>query len=199
MLSRQKNGGKKVSIKSLINRENMKTEHFEEICNKFHKGTWEDFRRMVPSGIPDPLTEDEYYRIPVYKGDCLVILMLWGPGAKTALHDHGGSRGRVKVLKGSVIEERYTFDGSKLEFLSSNKGQCGDVLDVSVNDIHSVQNPEKEMSVSLHVYETNSNSFEGTTIYDAENKRVGVLNSMATRATWRENPEAFSSIRYFGQ
>jgi quercetin dioxygenase-like cupin family protein len=174
-------------------------EHFEEICTKFHAGSWDDYRSFVPPGIADPLTQDEYYRIPVYKGECMVILMLWGPGATTALHDHGGSRGRVKVLKGSVTEERYTFDGSRLELISSNKGQPGDILNVSVNDIHSVRNHEDEMSVTLHVYETNSNSFEGTKIYDRENRRVGVLNGMATRATWREKPEAFSSITYFGR
>ena len=178
---------------------NIEMEQFEEICNKFHQGSWDDYRSFVPPGIPDPLTEDEYYRIPVYKGACMVILMLWGPGAATALHDHGGSIGRVKVLKGSVTEERYSFDGSKLELLASNIGHPGDILNVSVNDIHSVKNPGKEMSVSLHVYGTDSNTFEGTKIYDPENKRVGILNEMATRATWREKPEAFSSITYFGK
>jgi len=173
-------------------------ESFEEICEKYHAGTWDDYRSFIPPGIPDPLTEDEYFRIPVYKGSCMVVLMLWGPGATTALHDHGGSRGRVKVLKGSVIEERYTFDGLDLTHISSVHGHPGDILAVSPHDIHSVRNPENDMSVTLHVYETDANSFEGTKIYDVENKRVGILNSQATRATWREKPEAFRQIVYFG-
>jgi cysteine dioxygenase len=174
-------------------------EHYNEICKKYHDGTWEDYRSFVPPGIPDPLTEAEYYRIPVYKGECMVVLMLWGPGATTALHDHGGSRGKVKVLKGALVEERYRFTGSALDFLSRTEGVAGDILSVSESDIHSIKNPGKDLSVSLHVYETNSNSFQGTKIYDLENKRIGVLNNLATRATWREKPEAFSSIQSFGK
>jgi predicted metal-dependent enzyme (double-stranded beta helix superfamily) len=174
-------------------------DHFEEICNKYYEGDWESYRSFVPPGIPNPMNVDEYYRIPVYKGECMVILMLWGPGALTAIHDHGGTRGRVKVLKGKIREERYHFGGNKLDLISINVAVPGELLGVEVNDIHAIINEEKEMSVSLHVYDTSSNSFEGTVIYDAENKRIGVLNKFASRASWREKPEAFSSIIHFSE
>lgn len=174
-------------------------DHFETICKDYFEGGWEKYKSFLPPGIPSLLTTDEYYRIPVFKGECMVIMMLWGPGARTAIHDHGGSRGTVKVLKGRLTEKRFRFDGSKLEQYSTTTGIPGDILSVSSTDLHSIENGEDEMSVSLHIYDTASNSFEGTVIYDAVNKRFGVLNGFASRASWREKPEAFSSITYFGQ
>jgi hypothetical protein len=172
-------------------------EDFETICGGYFQGGWETYRKFIPAGMNSSLTETEYFRIPVFKGGYMVVLMLWGPGAETAIHDHGGARGSVKVLKGKLVESRYRFRNPVLEKYSEITANPGEVLEVSATDIHAISNPQNEMSASLHIYSTDSASLEGTVIYDAVNKRIGILNQHATRASWREKPEAFMSIRGF--
>jgi hypothetical protein len=171
-------------------------EKFEDICRTYFDKDMSFFEPYL--NTESRLLENQYFRIPVHKGDSVVILMLWGPGSKTAIHDHGSGRGRVKVLKGLVTEDHYSFDNPELKLVSSLPHGPGEILDVAADRIHSVSNAQGESSVTLHIYETPTESLEGTLLYDPENKRIGVLNKLATRASWSEKPVAFSSIRPFG-
>ncbi len=173
-------------------------ENFEEICLQYFQHGWEQYRHSVPEVVISSAVTDEYIRIPLHSGACQVVLMCWGPGATTAIHDHAGARGRVKILKGSLAEKRYVFQDSKLELISSGTTQPGEVVEVAATDLHSVRNPGKEVAVSLHIYDTMSDSLEGTRLFDEELKRMGVLNRNARRSSWREPPEAFASVTKFG-
>ena len=172
-------------------------ELFEDICKRYYDQDLGSFQPFLNPEILDRLNENDYLRIPIYQGECQVILMVWGIGAKTAIHDHGGSRGRVKVMKGCVTEKRYRFQNRKLEILSSEDHKPGEILDVAPDTIHAVSNKASEVSMTLHIYDIPSGSFEGTILYDKENQKIGILNNLATKASWKEKPEAFSRITDF--
>jgi cysteine dioxygenase len=167
---------------------------FEAIRKTYFEKDLSYFQQFITPDIAESHTKAEYFRVPVYEGECMVILMLWGPGSTTAIHDHAGSRGSVKVLHGTVKEERFLYKNGELKCISSVEGTPGAVLHVSSSDLHAVSNPTSERSISVHVYDTSSNSLAGTTIYDPEQKRIGVLNDKATRSSWAEKAEAFSKV-----
>ncbi|MCX6243443.1 MAG: cysteine dioxygenase family protein [Bacteroidetes bacterium] len=175
----------------------MKT--FETIYTHYFEQNWSFFQHFLPGPDTIDLPDNQYYRIPVYKGTSTVLLMLWNPGARTAIHDHQNGRGMVKVLKGKVREEYFQFHEGELKLLSDNVYVPGQILPVAADRIHSISNAQREFSVTLHVYETPSECLEGVSLYDPQLRRVGLLNNHAVRASWKEKPEAFSNVRSFDQ
>ena len=147
------------------------------------------------AGIP----HSEYLRIPVYSGKCIVLLMIWGINAGTAIHGHGGVEGTVKVIKGIVREEKFEFTGTDIELISSKIHIPGDVLSEDTGTIHSIINQDETLSVTLHIYNTDKNTLAGTVMYDPENRRIGVLNDLAKSTSWKEDPMAFKCIIPFEQ
>jgi cysteine dioxygenase len=145
------------------------------------------------AGIPP----SEYLRIPVYSGKCIVLLMIWGVDAGTAIHGHGGIEGTVKVIKGVVKEEKYEFTGTDVELISSRIHTPGDVLSEDTRTIHSIINQNESISVTLHIYNTDKNTLAGTVMYDPENRRIGILNDLAKSTSWKENPKSFQACISF--
>ena len=58
-----------------------------------------------------PQGDDPYSRLALIAADAEVMLAGWRPGARCAVHDHGGSRGVVLPLRGEFVEERYGWVG----------------------------------------------------------------------------------------
>jgi predicted metal-dependent enzyme (double-stranded beta helix superfamily) len=147
------------------------------------------------AGVP----HSEYLRIPVYSGKCIVLLMIWGVDAGTAIHGHGGIEGTVKVIKGVVKEEKYEFTGTGVELISSRIHTPGDVLSEDTGTIHSIINRQETFSVTLHIYNTDKNTLAGTVMYEPETRRIGILNDQAKSTSWKEDPMAFKCIIPFEQ
>ena len=97
-----------------------------------------------------------YARHRVFRNDFAEILVLcWQPGQKTPIHDHNGSFGAVRVLKGIMWETMFGFDEAhKLCYRSAREWQPGLVTDADVPDIHQLGNPEVSAQnlVTLHIY-----------------------------------------------
>jgi hypothetical protein len=151
-------------------------------------------KEMIP-GVPDP----EYLRIPVHTGNCLVLLMIWGKNAGTAIHGHAGFDGTVKVIKGTIKEENYKFVSPNIELISSKLHSAGEVLCEEIGTIHAIINQDETWSVTLHIYNTKINTLAGTVLYDPEKKRIGVLNDLAKSSSWNEDPKAFGAVIPFDQ
>jgi predicted metal-dependent enzyme (double-stranded beta helix superfamily) len=89
-----------------------------------------------------------------------VIAFCWGPGQGTPVHDHL-SWGVLGFIDGSEKETRYrrVDDGSNPLFArveeagvhSTEKGCTSHIVTAS-RDVHKVENPGAEPSVSIHVY-----------------------------------------------
>ncbi len=110
----------------------------------------------------------------------LIALGAWQPGFGVPPHDHG----TWTVVVGLEGEEHNTLwrrldDGSRpgyaeLDTLETRPLGPGEVLSMTADDIHSVDNRGGEVSYTLHVYGRNLEA-TGRRQYDPEAQRVEVI------------------------
>src|ERR1044072_8346426 len=100
--------------------------------------------------------EGTYARHRVHLGDYAELLVLcWRRGQRTPIHDHAGSYGAVRVLRGVMWETIYEMEGdSGLTYKSSREWMPGYVTGADVPDIHQLGNPDisGQDLVTLHLY-----------------------------------------------
>jgi 3-mercaptopropionate dioxygenase len=124
--------------------------------------------RILTSGaleLPPPLVEprsDRYARRLLHKSDALgysVLVMTWGPGQSTPLHDHAGMwcvegvlSGHIDVTQYELLEqqgERYRF--RRQGTVSANVGNAGALIPPF--EYHTIANSSPtEKAVTVHVY-----------------------------------------------
>lgn len=127
-------------------------EALQEVCNR-----GADF---IPEDALRP-AEDKYARRLLHMdpaGRYTLLVMIWGKGQGTLLHDHGGLwcvecvyRGRIRVRSYSLENE----GEDVLRFHEENTiyagiGEAGALI--PPYDHHSIENTLDEPSVTLHVY-----------------------------------------------
>jgi cysteine dioxygenase len=100
--------------------------------------------------------EGAYARHRVAVGEHAELLVLcWRPGQRTPIHDHNGSFGAVKVLRGVMWETLFVMDSERgLLYESSREWRPGEVTGADVPDIHQLGNPEVSGQdlITLHLY-----------------------------------------------
>ena len=100
--------------------------------------------------------EGTYARHRVHLGEHAELLVLcWRPGQRTPIHDHAGSYGAVRVLRGVMWETIFEMeDGEGLVYESSREWTPGHVTGADVPDIHQLGNPDVSGQdlVTLHLY-----------------------------------------------
>lgn len=96
-----------------------------------------------------------------YTRNCLVrnsdfelLLICYGPGQRTSIHDYDTQEAWVHPVIGSVIEERYHFTpGTGLRKVSSSKLDAGSFSYMhNGRSIHRYSNTTDERSVTLNLY-----------------------------------------------
>lgn len=88
-----------------------------------------------------------------------VVVMVWGPGQCTPLHDHAGTWCVECVASGKILVTRYDLVGSSdaalLEFRQTGKVQAGrgdaGAL-IPPFEYHTIENPYSEQAITVHVY-----------------------------------------------
>ena len=141
------------------------------------------------------IPEKTYKRLPVFNNEnCVAILMLWGVGNKTAVHDHKNYNGMIKVLKGNLTEIYYNEKDDFIELGGEGVAPEGAIFEEEFGGIHSIVNNETTYSVSLHIYQTPQLNLNGVRIFDVENKKWAVLNDKAASCSWNLPEEAFENI-----
>jgi hypothetical protein len=81
------------------------------------------------------------------------MLATWTPGASCAPHDHGGSSGGVRVLRGVAIHRIYRVIDGALTLIAQERAAAGEVLVFGAGLIHSMGDGGGEASlVTLHLY-----------------------------------------------
>lgn len=80
-------------------------------------------------------------------------LIAWGEASEVAAHDHGGSHGAIRVLRGLLVEE-YRKPGSRLSRRQWRRRTIrpGQSIEIPPAHVHSVSNPGPAPALSLHVY-----------------------------------------------
>jgi cysteine dioxygenase len=101
--------------------------------------------------------EGTYARHRVHLGEHAEVLVLcWRPGQRTPIHDHAGSYGAVRVLRGVMWETIFELggEGGGLAYSSSREWTPGHVTGADVPDIHQLGNPDVSGQdlVTLHLY-----------------------------------------------
>ncbi len=100
--------------------------------------------------------EGTYARHRVHLGAYAELLVLcWRPGQRTPIHDHAGSYGAVKVLRGVMWETLFEMsEGEGLAYRSGREWGPGEVTGADVPDIHQLGNPDVSGQdlVTLHLY-----------------------------------------------
>ena len=100
--------------------------------------------------------EGTYARHRVHLGEHAELLVLcWRPGQRTPIHDHAGSYGAVRVLRGVMWETLFEMeDAAGLRYKSAREWTPGHVTGADVPDIHQLGNPEVSGQdlVTLHLY-----------------------------------------------
>ncbi|KAF8368779.1 hypothetical protein PRIPAC_86608 [Pristionchus pacificus] len=104
-----------------------------------------------------------YTRNLVHRGNGKfnALILCWGPGACSNVHDHPNSQCFVKVLSGDLMETRFHFpqDGADkrlapLDIIDQTTCKKDEVshIDDSIG-VHRMENPShSEPAVSLHIY-----------------------------------------------
>jgi len=100
--------------------------------------------------------EGTYARHRVHLCEWAELLVLcWRPGQRTPIHDHAGSFGAVRVLRGVMWETLFEMDGAEgLVYRSAREWTPGRVTGADVPDIHQLGNPDisGQDLVTLHLY-----------------------------------------------
>ena len=97
-----------------------------------------------------------YMRRRVFRNAAVEMLVLsWQPGHQTAIHDHNGSVGVIRVERGEMSEEMFARDaGGVLRPKSECRHGRGEISGAAVPNIHRIGNPADgaENMVTIHMY-----------------------------------------------
>ena len=100
--------------------------------------------------------EANYWRHRVCRNQFVEMLVLcWGPGHRTPIHDHNGSHGAVKVFEGVLWETTFAYDEQRgLCYKSGREWNEGDITGAAKPDIHQLGNPDVsgKRLITLHIY-----------------------------------------------
>ena len=114
----------------------------------------------VPDAYRQPI-EGTYARRLLHRdpaGDYTIVVMTWGPGQKTALHDHAGIwcvecvvQGQMEVAQFDLQSER----GGQFQFAErsrviAGRGTAGCLIPPF--EYHTLGNADASPSITLHVY-----------------------------------------------
>jgi len=93
-----------------------------------------------------------YNWVMLHEGeDSETKLITWPPGAYSCAHDHGESKGVVRVMKGSLTQK--IFDKKTKELVEEQTLKEGDAFFETPDMIHIMGNASKEVEAqTLHMY-----------------------------------------------
>ena len=135
------------------------------------------------------LIEDEehpYGRRVLLDGPVMEMMIAsWTRGVPCAPHDHGGSVGAVRVLRGEAIHRMYRLGPSGLELVVEERVGPGDVLACGPDLVHSmVDAGADEKLATLHLY---TGPIPYMVVYDVEGQRT--LQVSGACGAWVPGPE----------
>lgn len=97
-----------------------------------------------------------YARNLVHKtGEFEIMVMCWHPGQRSAIHDHAGSLGGLKILDGSLTESLFQkAPNGMIKSLSSADYTVGETRVEETSLIHQISNLQEDngKAISVHIY-----------------------------------------------
>ncbi len=144
-----------------------------DVCDRFRVDRGELFRYVV-------WADDHYTRHLVYRDERYQIILLgWGVGQATPVHDHAGQRCWMLVERGrlQIDDYRWKPDGGAPRLLNHEivGGGDGQLHVDRCGAIHRIANPGewRQPAVSLHIY---SRPFDRCGVYCCETGRRDLID-----------------------
>jgi len=140
--------------------------NIREIFEDDHINT-EELREVLESYKSNPADWQKYAHFDAHKytrnlvdvgnGKFNLLILCWGPGMGSSIHDHTDSHCFVKVLDGSLLETRYAWpedSESPMEETGSDLHNTNGVTYISDKiGLHRMENPShSDCTVTLHLY-----------------------------------------------
>jgi hypothetical protein len=106
---------------------------------------------------------------PVLEG----MVATWNRERWCAPHDHGGSMGGVRLLRGGCVHRTWTVAQGALQLVSESRHRAGEVLVCGADMIHAMcDGGQSEPLVTLHLY---ADPLDHMIVYDPEGDRTFVV------------------------
>lgn len=127
-----------------------------------------------------------------------LLVLCWKPGQVTPIHDHAGSTGAVRVLRGTATEIQYDRSkGSWLVPAQSRSYSPGELISSHDTHVHQVGNfaePDEPL-ITLHCY---SKPLEGIRLFGRGSTWLADYDSVYERATLNRQIAGGSSHESIG-
>lgn len=156
-----------------------------------------DFKSISYDEYLDGCNLDEYNCIKMNNSPMQVFLTTWPPQFFFPIHQHKNFWGYVVPLQGIVAETVYGYAARKKKvYLHPTKTHKPfDIIYEPFNVIHKLQNTSPlESTISLHIYYPPFYNYDGTMIFDAQNRRLAVLNEKAESLSWELPADQYKKI-----
>ncbi len=156
-----------------------------------------DFTKLSYRQYLDGKNLEEYNRIKIRDEPLQVFLMTWPPQFMLPIHQHKNFWGFVIPLEGIVAETIYGYAARKKKvFLHPTKTfKPGELIYEPYNVIHKLQNTSPlDACISLHIYHPPFYNYNGTLIFDAQNRKLAVLNEKASMLSWALPADHYDSV-----
>ena len=115
------------------------------------------------------------------------MLATWTRGVQCAPHDHGGSIGCVRVLRGVSLHRMYRVIDGALTLVKEERVSAGEVIAAGPDLIHSMGDGGAEESlVTLHLY---TDPIDHMVVYDLEADRTLVVDGSCGAWVPHDRPE----------
>ena len=108
---------------------------------------------VPPEPLPVEFSEDKYVRRSIYRDDHLeIVVICFGAGQSTSIHDHQGSNCVVNVVDGLILETMFECAGDNYVPAGSRVLSPGSVSGLDGEQIHQIANLCRSGSVLLNFY-----------------------------------------------
>lgn len=133
------------------------------------------------------IEKDAHGRQTIIADPVQLFLMTWPPQFFYPIHQHNNFWGFVVPIQGVLSETIYGYAPNKKKvFIHPTKtfGR-GNLIYQPLNVIHKLQNASPlDPLITLHIYYPPGYNFKGTTIFDAKNRTLAILNEKANTLSW---------------
>ncbi len=156
-----------------------------------------DFTKIEYESYLEGHSTEAYAKIRISDQPFQVFLSIWPPQFLLPIHQHKNFWGYVIPLKGLVSETIYGYAARKRKvYLHPTKTfKPGEIIYEPYNVIHKLQNTSPlEPTIALHIYYPPFYDYNGTLLFDAQNRKLAVLNEKATRLAWDLPSDHYSRI-----
>ncbi len=156
-----------------------------------------DFTAINYQDIISDYDLKQYNKIMIKNKPVQLFMVTWPPQKSLPIHQHNKYWGYIAILEGTISESLYSFDKNNkiLSIHPSRSIKKGEIIYEPLNIIHQLTNPSPiDISISLHFYYPTEYDYEGTLVFDLENKKIAELNKDAPFVSWNHPDKFYKKI-----